>query len=242
MHYELRSTQAWLALGAAALLLCALVWRSFDPGRASAMPPTASAAGHSWSAEHIRLVIAYGLFGFGYILPATFLPVMAKQAIGNPALFGWSWPLFGLAAAASTFLLAILPRSVDLRRAWVSAQVVMAIGVALPVVWTGIAAIVVSALSVGGTFMVITAAAMQEARKVAPQHAPALIALMTSAFALGQIAGPLAVSGMAGARGDFAMALSTAAVLLLLGAGLIVRFRHDAGTYPLPAPRTKDTS
>jgi predicted MFS family arabinose efflux permease len=71
--------------------------------------------------------------------------------------------------------------------------------------------------------MVITAAAMQEARKVAPHQANAFIAAMTAAFALGQIAGPIAVSVLAGTRGEFATPLVLAAVLLIAGAALLVR-------------------
>ena len=33
-------------------------------------------------------MICYGAFGFGYIVPATFLPVMARQVVSDPAIFG----------------------------------------------------------------------------------------------------------------------------------------------------------
>ena len=42
-------------------------------------------------------MILYGVAGFGYIITATFLPVIARQALPGspwPDLF---WPLFGLA-------------------------------------------------------------------------------------------------------------------------------------------------
>jgi MFS family permease len=194
-----------------------------------------------WDATQARLVLGYGFFGFGYIVPATFLPAMAKQIIADPLVFGWSWPIFGLAAALSTFVLAVLPRSIDLRRAWIAAQVVMAAGVALPAITSGIAAILVSALAVGGTFMVITAAAMQEARRVAPREAAALIGVMTSAFAIGQILGPLTVSAAASAVGGFKTPLVIASVVLLCGAALIVRPHGAAALYPL-VNRTKDSS
>jgi hypothetical protein len=48
-------------------------------------------------------------------------------------------------------------------------------------------------LYVGGTFMVITLVALEEAKKVAGRDARVLIAAMTSAFAAGQIVGPLTV-------------------------------------------------
>ena len=54
------------------------------------------------TARSAGIVICYGLFGLGYILPATFLPVMARQVVDDPAVFGLAWPMFGIAAALST--------------------------------------------------------------------------------------------------------------------------------------------
>lgn len=45
--------------------------------------------------------VCYGLFGYGYIIPATFLPALARGHIDDPVMFGWIWPLFGTAAALS---------------------------------------------------------------------------------------------------------------------------------------------
>ncbi len=120
-----------------------------------------------WDRESLRLVLCYGVFGFGYIIPATFLPAMARQTIHDPLVFGWSWPIFGAAALVSTLVAAALPPSLGNRRLWIGSQLLMAGGVALPVVWPGIAGIMLAALFVGGTFMVTTMVAIREAREVA---------------------------------------------------------------------------
>jgi hypothetical protein len=70
----------------------------------------------------------------------------------------------------------------------------MAFGVALPAVQTTLFSIIVSAICVGGTFMVITMAGIQEARRIAAQSAPRLMAAMTAAFAAGQLVGPLTLT------------------------------------------------
>ena len=54
--------------------------------------------------------------------------------------------------------------------------------------------LLVAAICIGGTFMVLTMAGMQEARRVAGNAAPRLMAAMTAAFALGQLLGPVVVS------------------------------------------------
>jgi predicted MFS family arabinose efflux permease len=82
----------------------------------------------------------------------------------------------------------------------------------------GIAGIMLAALFVGGTFMVTTMAGMQEARRVAGERARGLMAAMTSAFAVGQIAGPLGVSLVAGADQGFSPVLLAASLVLAASA------------------------
>lgn len=220
MRVGASSAQAWITLGVLSLGVTAVIWPTFVVGdnasSGDGRRPTERA--HRWDADSVRLVLCYGAFGFGYIIPATFLPVMARQAIQDPLIFGWSWPAFGAAAAASTLAAAVSRGFVGNRSLWIVNHLVMALGVALPVFWPGIVGIMLAALFVGSTFMVITMVGMQEARHVAGQRATGLMAVMTSAFATGQIAGPIFVSYVVGADGDFSEALLVACVLLVASA------------------------
>src|SRR5690606_39174464 len=130
------------------------------------------------------LVICYGIFGFGYILPATFLPAQAKVLLEDEAVFGLAWPLFGLAAAVSTLLCGHLLKWFSLRGLWLIAQVLMAVGVILRVTVPGLASIVVASLCVGGTFMVITMLGMHQAQMTGGPRGRTLIASMTASFAI----------------------------------------------------------
>ena len=103
-------------------------------------------------------------------------------------------------------------------------QVLMAIGVALPVVWPGIAGIMLAALLVGGTFMVTTMVAIREARQVGGPNATGLIAAMTAAFAIGQILGPISASYLE-RNGSFSVALLIASSLLAVSAYALRRPR-----------------
>ena len=220
MNAHAGSASAWLLLGILSIATTALLWPVF---RTSEANKTIAGADHRWSWAHARLVAAYGAYGFGYIIPATFLPVMAKQVVSDPAVFGWAWPAFGAAAALSTLGVALLAGRYGNRAAWIASHVVMALGVAAPVFWPGVGGIALAALCVGGTFVVITMVGMQVARSVAGTLAPRLMAAMTAAFAAGQIAGPLSVSLLVGAGGGFAGALLFAGAVLLAGAALLLR-------------------
>jgi predicted MFS family arabinose efflux permease len=211
MALHAASSVAWITLGMVSFVATVLLWRVFDSGPG----PVQGAARAKPGSRHWLLIVCYGAFGFGYIIPATFLPAMAKAAIADPALFGWTWPVFGVAAAASTFVAGSFANQ---RNVWMVATLLMALGVVLPLMVPGLIGILVAAVLVGGTFMVITMAGMQEARRVAAENARPLMAAMTSAFAFGQIVGPLLV----GSRSGLAQTLVAAAVVLVLSAGALV--------------------
>lgn len=225
------SAAAWAVLGLLAMIVTVLVWRYFpSPAAAAGVPAGSSGQAAAGSkplrkdAAALRMILCYGIYGFGYIIPATFLPVMAREAMQGSAAFGWSWPIFGAAAAVSTLAASVLVRRLGNRRVWMLCHLLMAAGCLLPVVATGLGPVFLAALFVGGTFMVVTMVAMQEARQIAGRDAGGLIAAMSAAFATGQILGPLTVSAAAGAR-SFSAGLILAAVLLVFST-LLLRKRE----------------
>src|SRR5262249_7939048 len=223
MQIEVRSAQAWVVLGLLAFVLTAAVWRIFSWEPHSIVAPSSRVPPLQWRSNGVRIVLCYGAFGFGYIIPATFLPVMAKQIVHDPAVFGWSWPIFGLAAFLSTIGVTRLQRSLSNLTLWIAAQLIMAVGVALPVLWSGLVPIMLHALLVGGPFVVITMVGIQHARMTAGTQGPRLIAAMTAAFAVGQIAGPISVSWLARAGNGLAIALLIACSLLAISAGALYK-------------------
>lgn len=213
------SDAAWLTLAAVALAASITVWRSFAD---RTIKGTEARERFRWTAEAVRLTAAYCAFGFGYIIPATFLPAMARELVADPLYYGFSWPVFGAAAAASTLAAGALRKRFGDRRVWIAGHVLMASGTVvlaiepLPALWRTI----LCAVLVGGSFVVVTMSAVQVARGLTkPANAPSFIAAITVAFAAGQILGPLVVTW----THDFELPLLLAASLLLLGAVLIRR-------------------
>src|SRR5262249_47043866 len=96
------SRGTWIALGVVALALAALLWRPLTgypaPVVQVKMPDIAVLPRRA-----IIAAVCYAAFGYGYIIPATFLPAMARDYIADPVAFGLVWPMFGAAAALSTF-------------------------------------------------------------------------------------------------------------------------------------------
>lgn len=206
--------------------------------RSHAVPPAMSSGGtlpHASGktpAHASGLVVCYSLFGFGYILPATYLPALARQLVDDPHIFGWAWPVFGAAAAISTLIAAWGLHHFDRRNVWAVSHLLMAIGVLLPSVWASLASIVLAALLVGGTFMVITMIAMQEARARAKHNATMILARMTAGFAFGQLMGPLASAVLGRLTSNYSTALTGA--LLMAAGGLVasaIYLMHEARQY-----------
>ena len=177
-----------------------------------------------------NVLTAYGLFGFGYILPATFLPQIAKQWLSGQSYL-LIWPFFGLAAALSVVLSQGLQRrynNFSLLGVWRVSQTIMAVGTLLPALWQSLAGLMLSALMVGGTFMVVTMAGLQVAASQVT-HYPKynLSALMTASFAFGQLIGPLTALVATGKNIWLAL-LPVSAIVLLIGVALLWRpYQHQ---------------
>lgn len=230
-HVHWDSDRTWQLFGVLSLLTTMGLWRSFRGN--GLKPPQAKDAAHSrihWNADKRRLMWCYGALGFGYIIPATFLPDMAHRYIANPLVFGLAWPVFGAASAFSTWIAARWLAHVDDRKLWAICYLLMMVGVALPALWPTLTAILIAALLVGGTYMVVTMLGLREARRAAGAEATPFIAVMTAAFAIGQIVGPLLVSAVAHVPHGFAAALLAAAVVLLASAFSLWR---SAGVDPM---------
>src|SRR5262249_15053455 len=147
MRLHATSSRAWIVLGIASLLVTVTIWPVFGAGDGARIPERRDVeTTPAWGGEWLRLTLCYGAYGFGYIIPATFLPVMARQAIADPAVFGLSWPIFGAAAITSTMLVSRVRRRVTNRRIWITCHFVMALGVALPVIRPGITATILAAI------------------------------------------------------------------------------------------------
>ena len=238
------SSRLWQYLGVIALLatllvtfLLAKINSQFATTAAAKANPTHTKANHTSSSipppaklKLANVLTAYGLFGFGYILPATFLPQIAKQWLSGQSYL-LIWPFFGLAAALSVVLSQGLQRrynNFSLLGVWRVSQIIMAVGTLLPALWQSLAGLMLSALMVGGTFMVVTMAGLQVAASQVT-HYPKynLSALMTASFAFGQLIGPLAALVATGNNIWLAL-LPVSAIVLLIGVALLWRpYQHQ---------------
>ncbi len=231
------SASGWLAFGVLAVLLTCAVWPVF--GHDEALPAAAAqqAAGTAarGPAEKIALTVAYGLAGFGYIITATFLPVIARAALPGSVWLDLFWPILGIGVAVGAVIASRIPAHIDQRLLLIGCYLMQAAGVMMGEWLPTLAGFALGSILVGLPFTAITFFAMQVGRKLHPQSAAAIIGLLSAAFALGQIVGPPVAATLLARAPDhatgFDWALSVAALTLVAGAAIyawMVRaFRHE---------------
>jgi predicted MFS family arabinose efflux permease len=176
------------------------------------------------------LAIAYGLFGFGYIITATFIVAMVRGTPAIADLEPYIWVMFGLAAAPSVALWTSLGACWGIRRTFAIAAFVEAAGVAVSALWVTSATVIAASVFVGGTFMGLTALGLIAAREGGGDPR-SRIALVTAVFSAGQILGPLFAGYLYDHTGSLAGPSWAAATALVVAGVLMVVARHAAAPH-----------
>ncbi len=171
------------------------------------------------------LFAAYTLEGVGYIVTGTFLVAIVERM---PGLAGWGasvWIVVGLAALPASVLWAKSAGRLGYPRALALAYGVQACGILLPTLGSAVAA-VAAALLFGGTFIGISALTLALAGHHAPHGSARLIGMLTAAYGLGQVIGPVLAGLLVARTGSFGPALLAASAMVVLGGGLMLALSH----------------
>ncbi len=240
------ATVGWIGFGLIAAALSILVWpvfgtvsvstaRSAPPHAAGTTPAAHTGGNAAHRGDAFWLVLLYGVPGFGYIITATFLPVIARHALPGSSWPDLFWPMFGAALIVGALLAARLPTHWDNRTLLAGCYVVQAVGISLGIIWPTAGGFSLGSILIGLPFTAITLFAMREARRLHGDNAAGLMGYATAAYGLGQIVGPLVAAPIAARTGSFSPALWLAAGALLLGAvGLVAVARMPRGRGRMP--------
>lgn len=233
----------WLALGLlAAVLTAAACW--LLPGADTAGVGTAVLQGQPLCRHRARimgalLLAAYLLEGAGYVVTGTFPVAIVDGTAGLGGSGANAWILVGLAAGPSCVAWTWLAARIGYAPALVLAYAAQACSIALPILGGGAAVVMAAAVLFGGTAMGIATLTLTFAGQVAPRGAFGSIGLLTAAFGLGQIVGPVLAGLAAEQTQSFDLALKAASAVVFLGGLLMVVLLLLRPSPPLATIATK---
>jgi predicted MFS family arabinose efflux permease len=217
----------WLASGALALLALIAVLRLVPAEQEPPPPPKRNGKARP-NPRLVALIVAYGLFGFGYVITATFISTLVRLTPELQWLEPYVWLTVGLAGIPSVAVWGWIARRIGNGRAFAVACLVEGIGVALSVLGSGAVAVLFAAALLGGTIMGITALGLVHARSLSTGDPRRSIALMTAAFGLGQMIGPSFAGFAYGVGQSFTLPTLVAAGALLIAFALTMEWRFRA--------------
>jgi predicted MFS family arabinose efflux permease len=209
----------WVVLGLAGLALS--LWPARLALRIGGQMSALSAQYLPWR-PYLIIMIAYFLFGAGYIVYLTFVIAWLREMQLGVAVSVGVWVWLGFAVMASGWVW----RGVMARwwpaHTFAAATLVTALGAALPLLSNHIAVLLLSALLVGGSFFMAPGAVMALIRQTLPQAQWAkMMSLMMLVFAIGQGVSPVMAGALADATSMNA-AMGASVVVLIIAAVLAV--------------------
>lgn len=228
----------WLVMGVAA-------FGAYAPARAVSRRVEGVGPRPAGDAPRLGLVrwgmapalVAYFLFGLGYITYMTFVVAFLGERAWGPWAIGAFWCVVG----TSTFLSGFFwPRFFAHQRAGrglATRLAVVALGSAVPLVSSSGVAVFVSAVLFGGAFLSVVSVITEVVRRgVPPSLWSAGIALFTVAFSAGQALGPVLSGFLADWTGRLGSGFEVSAAVLA-AAALVGLLQPDP-----PAPEGVDPS
>lgn len=217
-HLSWHSKILWLLLGLSSLILGFTAIFGLSRAQSNAtISAQKTLAAKNKTPHAYALIVIYALAGFGYIITATYLPLLVRNALPNLDA-AQIWAIFGLGAIPSCFFWHRIHRSFGTQVTLSSNLGLQAFGVVLPILLPTALGYLLSALLVGGTFMGTVTIAMPVAQQIAGQSKSNLIAIMTVVYGLGQIIGPIVVNALFTIYHTLNSSLITAAAALLIAA------------------------
>ncbi|MGC2783589.1 MAG: YbfB/YjiJ family MFS transporter [Roseiarcus sp.] len=218
----------WLVLGAIALASTAFGLLALR--RAPEAAPALTDGAHGgWSPRFMACtLVAYGLFGAGYIAYATFIIAYLRSAEGfSSGDVTRFWSILGLSSVAAAFVWGRVLARLRGGSGIAATLTILAIGTGAPLLWTAPAGAYLSAILFGGSFLAVLAAVASFARRSLKPHAvTGAIGLLTVVFGIGQCIGPVLSGALADGPSGLTAGLWLSVAILAVGA-VIATFQSE---------------
>ena len=211
-----QSATLWLSMSVISFACTGLVMFSLRSNPPSS--PAVQSDKHRVSPKLMWLTFGYGCAGFGYIIAATYLVTIVRDAELGNGFETASWVAFGVASVPSIRLWTAAAKRHGQTNALLMTFIVQAFGVGLLAFSASQTAVIITGVVLGGSFVGLVTLALGQARIVAAESVDSALVIMTVAYGVGQIIGPTFAGWSADRTGDFGVASLVAAGVLFVGA------------------------
>ena len=209
----------WITWGVLAAISASLTVLLLTARVDESPAPAGAVKAHIRATPVLFYLLGYFLFGTGYIAYMTFMIAYVRNVGGGALAQSAFWTCIGVGALAHPWTWSgLLTKS---RGGGGTALLtgISAIGAALPLLGTSPILFGVSALIFGNAFFAVVSSTTAFIRVNYPREAWAkAIAMMTVAFGVGQMVGPIAIGIITDKMGSLSYALNVSSAILALGA------------------------
>lgn len=213
----------WIGLGVLSSLLFAatlFLWRRIHVENGEKIEKTKDT--NIWHGFMLWLIIAYGLEGLGYIITGTFLVDIVYNIEDIRAYASYSWVVVGIAAIPSApFWMAMMSRFKPVS-AMFAAYILQVVGIILPVLTQTAWSVLLSAFLFGCTFVGLVTLTTGYGRQLFPRQSGLVVSVLTTAYAFGQIIGPLLASRVEDHFNSFKAPLLFAGLVVFFAFAILV--------------------
>ncbi|MGK4329218.1 MFS transporter [Lonsdalea quercina] len=217
-RYALDAETLWWGAGLLSALLLLGIWL-LTPRRAAASAGVAPTPVKQETILWWQLALLYGLAGFGYIIVATYLPLIAKT-LAFPLLARHLWSLVGLGIIPGCFIWLWAAGRWGTLQCLTANLFLQGACVLLTLVSDSPVLLILSSIGFGATFMGTTSLVMPLAKRIrVPRHIN-LLGLVTLTYGIGQIAGPLLTSALKSGPHAVVSAIVCGAIALFIASGM----------------------
>jgi predicted MFS family arabinose efflux permease len=196
---------------------------------------TVTRSGHSMqdappSPAFLRLLMAaYFCAGVGYVVSATFIVAIVDRLPGVAGHGTLVFLFIGLGAAPASVISDLVARRIGEVNALILAAVLQIAGILLPVLGNGLLPALLGAALFGATVMGIVSLVLTMAGRYYPTSPARMMGKMTLSYGIAQVIAPAVTGSLAMHLGSYRDGLYLAAVVMAIGALLLVLLRVVEG-------------
>ena len=232
---------SWWIVWAALAVISSAMALVLPVARVAEPPPAATTADAEVRTSSIlTYLIGYALFGAGYIAYMTFMIAYVRNAGAGAAAQSAFWICIGIGAFAQPWVWGSFMAKAQSGRLTALLIAITAIGALIPLLGNAPLVLAISAAVFGNAFFAVVSSTTAFARLNFPAAAwPKAIAMMSIAFGIGQICGPIATGAITDAMGSLSYGLNVSAAVLVAGVVACMIYaatRRERNVRALPAP------